>query len=114
MLEVLESVLDFQRFEVLDSVYDFPVFEVLGSVQYLRGPEVFGWQVTKSCTLPFLPGRKPSPVASLAGKKVMPCSAFTRQNTWCARAHGFARPRDSRLSEMRICTLLRCRVFASR
>ena len=45
-------------------------------------------------------GRKLCPVASLAGKQVMPCSAFAGHETWCARVHGFARPHYSRLSEM--------------
>ena len=40
------------------------------------------------------------PVASLAGKQVMPCSTFAGHETWCARVHGFARPYYSRLSEM--------------
>ena len=71
------------------------------------------WQVTKSCTLPFLPGSKLCPVASLAGKEVMPCSAFAGQETWCARVHGFSRPRVSRLSEMSIFTFLRYKASAS-
>ena len=60
------------------------------------------WQVSKSCTLPFMQGRRLCPVASLAGNEVMPYFSFARQETWCARGHGFARPRDSRLSETRL------------
>ena len=45
-------------------------------------------------------GRKLCPVASLAGKQVMPCSAFAGHETWYARVHDFARPHYSRLSEM--------------
>ena len=77
-------------------------------------PSLRHWQITKSCTLPFLPGRKLCPVASLAGNEVMPYSAFAGQETWCVRAHGFARPRDSRLSEMSSCKFLRYRASASR
>ena len=67
--------------EVLGSVHDYLRFEVLGSVQDFRWAKVFGSvrdfpKVTKSCTLPFLPGRKPCPIAPLAGKQVMPSSAF--------------------------------------
>ena len=43
----------------------------------------------------------------------MPCSGFAGQETCCARAHGFARPRDSRLSEMNYFTFLRYRASAS-
>ena len=35
----------------------------------------------------------------------MHCSAFARQDTWCARVHFFARPHHSRLSEMSSFTL---------
>ena len=45
-------------------------------------------------------GRKLCPVASLAGKQVMPCSAFAGHETWYARVHCLARPHYSRLSEM--------------
>ena len=70
--------------QVFGSVHDFPRFEVLRSVQDFIWPEVHGSvrdfpKATKSLTLPFLPGRKPCPVASLAGKQVMPCSAFAGQ-----------------------------------
>ena len=47
-----------------------------------------------------VPGRKPCPVASLAGKQVVLCSTFAGHETWCARVHRFARPHYSRLSEM--------------
>ena len=78
-------------------------------------PSLRHCQVTKSFTPPFLPGTKLFPVASLAGKKeVMPCSALAGQETWCARAHGFSRPRDSRLSKMSSFTFFRYRNSASR
>ena len=107
MTEVLGSVNDFPRSEVLGSVQDFRWFEVLRSARDFP-------RVTKSCTLPFLPGRKRCPVASLAGKHAMPCSAFAGQETWYARAHGFEGPRDSRLSEVRSFKFLRYRAPASR
>ena len=78
--------------EVLGRTNDFPKFEVLGSVQDFRWPEVLESvrdfpKVTKSCTISFLPGRNLCHVAWLAGKHVMPSSAFAGQETWCARAH---------------------------
>ena len=77
-------------------------------------PSLRHCQVTKSPTLPFLPGKKLCPVSSLAGKEVMPCSAFAEQESWCARAHGFSRPRDSRLSAMSSFTFLWHRASVSR
>ena len=54
------------------------------------------------------------PVPSLAATGAMPCSAFAGQETWCARVHGFSRPRHSRLSEMSSFAFLRYRSSASR
>ena len=54
------------------------------------------------------------PVPSLAAKEAMTCSAFAGQETWCARVHGFSRPRHSRLSEMSSFAFLRYRASASR
>ena len=59
-------------------------------------------------------GQKQCLVATLAGKEVIPCSAFAGQRTWCARVHGFARPRDSRLSEMSWFVFVRYRPSAFR
>ena len=52
-------------------------------------------------------GRKLCPVASLAGKQVMPCSAFAGQDTWSRGHMALQGPREARLSEMGSFTFLR-------